>query len=64
MNENDLLDINIVCKMLNTTSRALRFYEEKGIIYPLHNNKFDVDEEAISYGVLIQTLSTINYLNK
>ena len=38
--------------------------EEKGIIYPLHNNKFDVDEEAISYGVLIQTLATINYLNK
>lgn len=32
MSENDLLDINIVCKMLNTTSRALRFYEEKGII--------------------------------
>ena len=32
MSENDLFDINIVCKMLNTTSRALRFYEEKGII--------------------------------
>ena len=38
--------------------------DEKGINYPLHNNKFDVDEEAISYGVLIQTLATINYLNK
>ena len=32
MSENDLFDINIVCKMLNTTSRALRFYEEKGIM--------------------------------
>lgn len=28
----DLLDINTVCQMLGTTSRTLRFYEEKGII--------------------------------
>ena len=27
-----LLDINTVCQMLGTTSRTLRFYEEKGII--------------------------------
>ena len=27
-----LYDINKVCNMLGTTSRALRFYEEKGII--------------------------------
>ena len=27
-----LLDINKVCKMLGTTSRTLRFYEQKGII--------------------------------
>lgn len=27
-----LLDINAVCQMLGTTSRTLRFYEEKGII--------------------------------
>lgn len=27
-----LLDINEVCKMLSTTSRTLRFYEQKGII--------------------------------
>jgi DNA-binding transcriptional MerR regulator len=27
-----LTDIRIVCKMLGTTSRALRFYEEKGLI--------------------------------
>ena len=30
--DNDLYDITKVCKMLNTTSRTLRFYEEKGII--------------------------------
>ncbi len=32
MQEKKLLDINFVCKILNTTSRTLRFYEEKGII--------------------------------
>lgn len=30
--DQQLLDINAVCKMLGTTSRTLRFYEEKGII--------------------------------
>ena len=30
--EQKLLDINTVCRMLGTTSRTLRFYEEKGII--------------------------------
>lgn len=29
---NELVDINEVCKLLKTTSRTLRFYEEKGII--------------------------------
>ncbi len=29
---NKLIDINEVCKLLNTTSRTLRFYEEKGLI--------------------------------
>lgn len=38
--------------------------DEKGINYPLHNNRFDVDEESMKYGVLLQTLSTIKYLNK
>ena len=28
----DLLDINTVCQMLGTTSRTLRFYEQKGIV--------------------------------
>ena len=30
--ENHLYDINTVCNMLGTTSRALRFYEEKQIV--------------------------------
>jgi amidohydrolase len=38
--------------------------EQKGINAPLHNRKFDVDEEAMKDGVLIQVLSTITYLNK
>ena len=32
MNEKHLWDISEVCNMLGTTSRALRFYEEKGLI--------------------------------
>ena len=32
MEETELYDIAEVCKMLGTTSRTLRFYEEKGII--------------------------------
>ena len=32
MYQNSLYDIAEVCKMLGTTSRALRFYEEKGIV--------------------------------
>ena len=32
MNHNHLYDITEVCNMLGTTSRTLRFYEEKGII--------------------------------
>ncbi|MBQ9744715.1 MAG: MerR family transcriptional regulator [Clostridia bacterium] len=30
--DNKLYDINEVCRLLDTTSRTLRFYEEKGII--------------------------------
>ena len=30
--EEQLFDINTVCRMLGTTSRTLRFYEQKGII--------------------------------
>ena len=32
MKKEDLYDIQEVCKMLGTTSRTLRFYEEKGIV--------------------------------
>ena len=32
MNQNRLYDITEVCTMLGTTSRTLRFYEEKGLI--------------------------------
>ena len=32
MKEDFLYDISYVCKLLNTTSRTLRFYEEKGLI--------------------------------
>ena len=32
MNQKQMYDITEVCKMLGTTSRTLRFYEEKGII--------------------------------
>lgn len=32
MNEKRLFAINEVCKMLGTTSRTLRFYEQKGIV--------------------------------
>ena len=38
--------------------------DELGINYPGHNNKFDVDENSIYYGVVLQTLSTLKYLNK
>ena len=40
------------------------YNEEKGIIYPGHNNKFDVDEDSIYYGVVLQTLSALKYLKK
>ena len=32
MEQKSLFDITEVCRMLGTTSRTLRFYEEKGII--------------------------------
>ena len=38
MSEKQLYDINEVCRLLDTTSRTLRFYEEKGII---KSSKFD-----------------------
>lgn len=35
--EQELFDINTVCRMLGTTSRTLRFYEEKGIVQSTPN---------------------------
>ena len=38
--------------------------DKLGINYPLHNNKFDIDENGIYYGVVIQTLTLLKWLNK
>lgn len=35
---------------------------ERGITAPLHHGKFDVDEEAIRYGILIQVMSVLALL--
>lgn len=37
--------------------------EEKGIVYPGHNNKFDVDEQSIYFGTVLQVYSVIKWLN-
>lgn len=37
MSEEQLYDINEVCRLLDTTSRTLRFYEEKGLIQSTKN---------------------------
>ena len=41
---------------LGTSNKA------KGIQSTLHENTFDVDEEAIKVGVCLQVLSTLNLL--
>jgi len=38
--------------------------EDKGIVQPLHHEGFDVDEEAIRHGVLIQVMSILALLRK
>ena len=38
--------------------------EEKGIIYPAHSTRFDIDENALAIGVAIQCESALNFLNK
>ncbi|MGL5615178.1 MAG: M20 metallopeptidase family protein [Sarcina sp.] len=38
--------------------------EDKGIIYSAHNSKFDIDEEALSLGIAIQSKSAFDYLTK
>lgn len=37
--------------------------EEKGIIYPGHNPKFDIDEDALEIGIRIQTEAVLRLLN-
>ncbi|WP_346940099.1 M20 family metallopeptidase [uncultured Clostridium sp.] len=37
---------------------------EKGIIYPLHSSKFDIDEECLQVGVAVHCNMAVNYLNK
>ena len=37
---------------------------EKGIIYPLHSSKFDIDEECLQVGVAVHCDMAMNYLNK
>ncbi len=38
--------------------------KEKGIIYPGHNGHFDIDEESLYHGTVIQTLSVLKLLNR
>lgn len=38
--------------------------EQKGIVHPAHNEKFNIDEDALINGVAIQCLSVFNYLTK
>jgi len=38
--------------------------EEKGIIYPLHNAKFDVDEDCIPIGAAVLAQFAVDFLNK
>ena len=37
--------------------------EEKGIVYPIHNPQFDIDEESLPIGVGIFTDFALNFLN-
>ncbi|WP_457680623.1 M20 metallopeptidase family protein [Thermovibrio sp.] len=36
--------------------------EEKGIVYPLHNSKFDVDEDALPVGVAVESFLALSWL--
>ena len=62
MNHNHLYDITEVCNMLDTTSRTLRFYEEKGIItstrspYSARRRYTEEQVEHIRYVLILRTL--------
>ena len=38
--------------------------DEKGINYPIHNPKFDVDEDALPFGSAVLAFTAIKYLEK
>jgi amidohydrolase len=38
--------------------------EEKGIIHPAHGSYFDIDEDCMLYGAMIQSYSAYDFLNK
>lgn len=38
--------------------------EEKGITAPLHNNRFDIDEDCLATGVFLQIMLTLELLQK
>lgn len=61
MKNETLLDISEVCEMLNVTSRALRFYEEKGLITSTkvvsNRRKYSVEQvELIKKILVLRTL--------
>jgi amidohydrolase len=37
--------------------------EEKGIVHPVHSQRFDVDEECMVYGAAVQALNALSILN-
>jgi len=38
--------------------------EEKGIVYPLHNSKFDIDEDALPVGVAVESYLALKWLEE
>ena len=38
--------------------------DEKGINYPIHNPKFDVDEDALPFGCAVLAFTAIKYLER
>ena len=62
MYQKQIYDITEVCKMLNTTSRTLRFYEEKGIIQSTTvgtSSRRQYTEEQISHIKNVLVLRTL-----
>jgi amidohydrolase len=38
--------------------------EEKGIVWPHHHPKFDLDEESFPYGVATMVQTVLDYLDR